>query len=261
MRPARLAAAAYWVAAATLALPLGLIALTSLAETTLVGFPLGRPSLRWYTAALADPANGRALLLSAMLAAASAATAVAAGTWIALAARMIRPAWRLVLVGATLVPLVTPGIVHAIGLRIAIKFLGLDPGPAAVLLGHTVHATPLAAIMIGARLATTPPGLMDAARDLGAGPVRAFLHVQLPWLGPAAAGAALLSALNSFDDFVRSFFLGGYEPTLPVLIFGRLRSGLTPEINALATLVLLASIVVAAVVAWLARPRAAWPMR
>jgi spermidine/putrescine transport system permease protein len=251
----KLAAAAYWIAAAALALPLGLIALTSLTDATLVGFPLGRPGLRWYAAALADPANGRAFLLSVALAAASAALAVMAGAWIALAARMMRPGWRLLLLAATLVPLVTPGIVHAIGLRIAIRFVGLDPGPIAMLLGHTVHATPLAALMIGARLATTPPGLMDAARDLGAGPVRAFLHVQLPWLRPAVAGAALLAALNSFDDFVRSFFLGGYEPTLPVLIFGRLRSGLTPEINALATLVLLASVGTAAMVAWLARPR------
>jgi spermidine/putrescine transport system permease protein len=250
------AACAYWAAATALALPLGLIALTSLTDATLVGFPLGRPSLRWYAAALADPDNGRALLLSLILAATSAAMAVVAGTWIALAARTLRPGWRWLLFAATLVPLVTPGIVHAIGLRIAIRFIGLDPGPVAVLLGHTVHATPLAAIMVGARLATTPPGLMDAARDLGAGPVRGFLHVQLPWLRPALAGAAVLSALNSFDDFVRSFFLGGYQPTLPVLIFGRLRSGLTPEINALATLILLASVSLAALVAWTARPRA-----
>ena len=259
MRRAKLAAIAYWVAAAMLALPLGLIAITSLTDTALVGFPLGRPSLRWYAAVVADPANAAAFLLSVAVAAASAVTAVAVGTWIALAARMIRPGWRPVLIAATLVPLVTPGIVHAIGLRIGIQFIGLDPGAVAILLGHTIHATPLAAIMIGARLATTPPGLLDAARDLGAGPMRAFLHVQLPWLWPAVAGAALLSALNSFDDFVRSFFLGGYEPTLPMLIFGRLRSGLTPEINALATLILLASVGVAAIVAWLARPRYAAP--
>jgi spermidine/putrescine transport system permease protein len=250
-----LAATAYWSAATALVLPLGLIALTSLTDTTLVGFPLGRPSLRWYAEALADPANGRALVLSVLLAVASAAIATLAGTWIALAARMLRPGWRWLLFAATLVPLVTPGIVHAIGLRIAIQFIGLDPGPVAVLLGHTVHATPLAAIMVGARLATTPPGLMDAARDLGAGPVRAFLHVQMPWLRPALAGAAVLSALNSFDDFVRSFFLGGYQQTLSVLIFGRLRSGLTPEINALATLILLASVALAALVSWTARAR------
>jgi spermidine/putrescine transport system permease protein len=257
MKPNWLTVAAYWAAVAALMLPLGLIALTSLTDATLVGFPLGRPSLRWYAAALADPANGRAFLLSVGLAGLSAVLAVAAGTWIALAARIMRPAPRILLLAGTLVPLATPGIVHAIGLRIAIRFVGLDPGPIAMLLGHTVHATPLAAIMVGARLTTTTPGLMDAARDLGAGPVRAFLHVQIPWLRPAMVGAALLSALNSFDDFVRSFFLGGYQQTLPVLIFGRLRSGLTPEINALATLILVASVAIAMIVAWIARPRAA----
>jgi len=255
MKPNWLTRMAYWVAVAVLMLPLGLIALTSLTDATLVGFPLGRPSLRWYAAALADPASGRAFLLSVGLAGLSAVLAVAAGTWIALAARIMRPASRLLLLAATLVPLVTPGIVHAIGLRIAIRFVGLDPGPIAMLLGHTVHATPLAAIMIGARVTTTAPDLMDAARDLGAGPVRAFLHVQMPWLRPAMVGAALLSALNSFDDFVRSFFLGGYQPTLPVLIFGRLHSGLTPEINALSTLTLVASVGMAAIIAWVVRPR------
>jgi spermidine/putrescine transport system permease protein len=254
VRHDRLLAVFYWATVAMLMLPLGLIALTSLTDAALVGFPLGRPSLRWYAATVANPANGRAFLLSLVLAAASAGAAAVAGTWIAVAAAMLRPRWRWLLLAGTLLPLVTPGIVHAIALRIAIRSLGLDPGPLAILLGHTIHATPLAAIMVATRLATTQPGVIDAARDLGAGPVRAFLHVQLPWLRPALAGAALLSALNSFDDFIRSFFLGGYETTLPVLIFGRLRSGLTPEINALATLTLLAVAAIALPFIWLARP-------
>lgn len=252
-----MAAACYWGAALALTLPLGLIVLTSLTDSTLVGFPLGHPSLRWYAAALADPANVRAFLLSVGLAVASAGLAVAAGTWIALAAGMLRPGWRWLLLAGALVPLVTPGIVHAIALRIAIRTVGLDPGPAAVLLGHIVHATPLAALMVGARLATLPSELVEAAQDLGAGPVSTFWLVKLPWLRPSLAGAALLAALNSFDDFVRSFFLGGYEPTLPVLIFGRLRSGLTPEINALATLTLLAAVIAGATLARLMRARTA----
>lgn len=257
MSPGRLAAACYWGAVLVLTLPFGLIVVTSLTDTTVVGFPLGRPSLRWYAAALADTANARAFLLSLALAAASAGLAVAAGTWIALAAGMLRPGWRWLLLAGTLVPLVTPGIVHAIALRIAIRTIGLDPGPAAVLLGHVVHATPLAALMAGARLATLPADLVEAAQDLGARPVSTFWLIKLPWLGATLAGAALLAALNSFDDFVRSFFLGGYEPTLPVLIFGRLRSGLTPEINALATLTLLAAIAIGASLAWLAQARPA----
>lgn len=243
----------YWSAVTLLILPLVLIAATSLTDTTLVGFPLGHLSLRWYVAALTDPANGRAFLLSLGLAAASSTLAVIIGTWIALASAMLHSPWRWLLFAGTLVPLATPGIIHAIALRVAIQTIGLPPGPLAMLLGHTVHTTPLAAIMIAARLATTPEDLMDAARGLGAGPVGAFLNVQLPWLGPTLVGALLLAALNSFDDFVRSFFIGGYEATLPVLIFGRLRSGLTPEINALATLAQIGTLVAGCGIAWLGR--------
>lgn len=249
----RLSAVVYWGTVTLLALPLVLIVVTSLTGSTLVGFPLSRPSFRWYSAVLADPENGRAFLLSLMLAAASSVLAVIAGTWIALAAGMLTPRWRWLLLAGTLTPLVTPGIVHAIALRIAIHFIGLAPGPLAILLAHAVHTTPLAAIMVGARLETTPPDLMDAAQGLGAGPVRAFLNVQVPWLYPTLAAAALLAALNSFDDFVRSFFMGGYEATLPVLIFGRLRSALTPEINALATLALFATLGAGGMIARLAR--------
>jgi len=238
-----------------LGLPLALIVVTSLTDGTLVGFPLRGFSLRWYVAAIESPDDGRAFLLSTGLAVASAALAVLAGTWIAFAAETLAPRWRWLLFGATLVPLVTPGIVHAIALRITIKVIGLDPGPAAVLLGHVIHATPLAAIMIAARLATVQTELIDAARDLGAGPVAVFRYVHLPWLWPTLVTAAVLAGLNSFDDFVRSYFLGGYDQTLPVLIFGRLRSGLTPEINALSTLALISTAGVGGIAIWLARRR------
>ncbi len=246
MRRPALPALCYWAAVGLLCLPLGLIVLTSLTDAPLAGFPLGAPSLKWYAQALADPVNTRAFLLSVALAAMSAALAVIVGLWIAMAAAMLRPGARLLLLAGTLVPLVTPGIVHAISLRMAIRAIGLDPGVVAMLLGHVIHATPLAAVMVSVRLHTTPADLLDAARDLGAGPFGCFWNVQLPWLRPSLVGAAALAGLNSFDDFVRSFFLGGYNPTLPVLIFGRLRSGLTPEINALATLAVLCVVVLAA---------------
>ncbi len=236
---ARIPDAAYWAAVALLSLPLALLLVTSLTDATVVGFPLGHPSLRWYRAALSDGTNGRAFAISVGLAICSAGCAAVAGTWIALAARMFGPRLRWLLLAGAMAPLATPGIVHAVSLRIAIRQIGLDPGLLAMLLGHTVHATPLTAIMIAARLDATPRDLVDAARDLGAGPVQSFLNVELPWLWPSLAAASVLAALNSFDDFVRSFFLGGYETTLPVLIFGRMRNGLTPEINAVATLTLL----------------------
>ncbi len=230
---------AYWCAIAVLALPLALIALTSLSDRGIVGFPLGAPTLRWYGAALTDPAVRQAFVLSACLAAGSAMLAVALGTWIALAAATASRWTRLMLLGGGLIPLATPGLVHAIALRTALQSLGIDPGALAILLGHTIHATPYAAIMVAARRASLPPDLIEAARDLGAGPTATFTRVVAPWLRPALLGAGALAALTSFDDFIRSFFLGGYDATLPVLVFARLRSGLTPEINAISTLVLL----------------------
>jgi spermidine/putrescine transport system permease protein len=64
------------------------------------------------------------------------------------------------------------------------------------------------------------------------------VRITLPYLKPALIGAGVFCMLLSFDDFIRSFFLGGYEPTLPVLIFAKLRSGMSPEINAISTVVL-----------------------
>ncbi len=234
-----LLSAVYWTALAAFALPLLLIMLTSLSEGDLVGFPLGTPSLHWYRVALSDPDYRRAFLLSVVLALGSAALAVITGSWIGLAAASLRFRWaELALLAGALLPLVTPGIIHAVALRIAIEMIGLPPGAMAILLGHAIHATPYAAIMVRARRATLPAEQVEAAQVFGAGTVATLVYVIVPWISPALLGAGALAALTSFDDFIRSFFLGGYDPTLPVLIFARLRSGLTPEINAVSTLVL-----------------------
>jgi len=236
----RLLSVVYWAAFAAFALPLALILLTSVAQGDVVGFPIQAFSLRWYATALSDPAYRRAFTLSAALAFTSAGLAVIAGTWIGLVAASLRSRWaEMVLMTGAVLPLVTPGVIHAVSLRIGIQIIGLEPGAVAILLGHAIHATPYAAIMVRARRATLPVEHIEVARVFGAGPVAMMIHVIGPWLSPALLGAGGLAALNSFDDFIRSFFLGGYNPTLPVLIFGRLRSGLTPEINAVSTLVLL----------------------
>ena len=101
-----------------------------------------------------------------------------------------------------------------------------------------------------ATLATFAKSQIEAARDLGADPLIAFLRITLPYLVPAILGASVFCLLLSFDDFVRSFFLGGYEPTLPVLIFAMLRSGMSPEINAISTVAL---VLTAAIGVWAER--------
>ena len=146
--------------------------------------------------------------------------------------------------GLMVLPALVPGIISAIAFRIYARWLGIEPGIGAIIWAHAVHNVPFVSLVVMARLSTLPKSQIEAARDLGADALIAFMRVTLPYLVPAILGASVFCLLLSFDDFVRSFFLGGYEPTLPVLIFAMLRSGMSPEINAIATaaLVLTAAI-------------------
>ena len=146
--------------------------------------------------------------------------------------------------GLTVLPALVPGIISAIAFRIYARWLGIEPGMGAIVWAHAVHNVPFVALVVMARLSTLPKSQIEAARDLGADPIIAFLRITLPYLVPAILGASIFCLLLSFDDFVRSFFLGGYEPTLPVLIFAKLRSGMSPEINAIATVALILTAVI-----------------
>ncbi|HUB12499.1 MAG TPA: ABC transporter permease, partial [Acetobacteraceae bacterium] len=223
--------------------PLLLVLLMSVSDVEVAGLPVQGVTARWYWEVLADRDVRAAFGYSCLVAVASTAVSLVMGVWVALALDGVRSAFLrgALLVGACL-PIVTPGIVSAISLRMFVRVLGLDPGYVAIILGHAVHATPFVVIMLAARLRMVPPHLVAAARTLGASQARAFCSVTLPWLLPTIAGAAVLALLESFDDFLRSFFLGGYEPTLPVLFYGRLFSGLSPEINAIAATVLVLTI-------------------
>ena len=85
----------------------------------------------------------------------------------------------------------------------------------AIIFAHAVHNVPFVALVVMARLGTHARSQIDAARDLGADSLIAFVRITLPYLRPALIGAGIFCMLLSFDDFVRSFFLSGYEPTLP----------------------------------------------
>ena len=162
------------------------------------------------------------------------------GTWVACFLGPNRFRGKLIVFALTCLPAVIPGIISAISLRIYRPRPRDRTGHA----GH--HPRPHGAQRAlrrpgghGPPLATLPRSHIEAARDLGADAIVAFFRITLPYLLPALIGAGIFCMLLSFDDFVRSFFLGSYEPTLPVLIFAKLRSGMSPEINAISTVVLI----------------------
>lgn len=236
--------AAYWVFVLYLLGPLLLMTAMSFKAAEFIAFPIGETTLDWYAKVVQDGQFLSAVGYSILIAAATTLFATVIGTWIALVVSAESLWLRSLVFALACLPAVVPGMIQAISVRIFIATLDVPTGTGAIIFGHTLHAVPFVMIMALTRLRTMPGSLVDAARDLGADPVIAFLRVTLPYLKPALYGGMIFCALLSIDDFVRTFFLGGYRTTLPMLIFARLQGGMSPEINAMATLVLLTTAVV-----------------
>ncbi|MES0880810.1 ABC transporter permease [Roseibium sp. SCP14] len=240
----------YWAFVLYVFVPLVLMILMGFKDSKFIGFPIRSWTLDWYTGVFDDAAVPSAFVYSVVIAVLATVISVFVGTWIAVLLEGRKFLGRTAMFGLTVLPALVPGIISAIAFRIYARWLGIEPGMGAIVWAHAVHNVPFVALVVMARLSTLPKSQIEAARDLGADPIIAFLRITLPYLVPAILGASIFCLLLSFDDFVRSFFLGGYEPTLPVLIFAKLRSGMSPEINAIATIAL---ILTAAIGIWAER--------
>ena len=229
----------YWAFVLYVFIPLFLMIVMGFKDSKFIGFPIQSWTLDWYARVFSDTDVVSTLAYSAAIAAMSTLISVAVGTWIAVLLEGRKFLGRAIIFGLTVLPALVPGIISAIAFRVYARWLGIEPGMGAIVWAHAVHNVPFVALVVMARYSTLPKSQIEAARDLGADPVIAFLRITVPYLIPAIIGASIFCLLLSFDDFVRSFFLGGYEPTLPVLIFAKLRSGMSPEINAIATVALL----------------------
>jgi len=213
-------------------------------------------SLRWYGALLHDGPMLAAAWVSLKVAFWTANTALVLGTMAALVlTRQRRFAGRTVFAALVTAPLVMPDVL--VGLSMLLLFVavggvfGSAPhGAVPIWLAHTTVALGFVAVLVASRLKTLDPALEEAAMDLGAGPVRTFFRVTLPLIAPALASAWLLAFTLSLDDVVIASFVGGPEATtLPVRVMSSVRMGLNPKINALATLMIVAVSLLAAL-AW-----------
>jgi spermidine/putrescine transport system permease protein len=234
--------ALYWLLAAYLLLPLIFMAVMGLKDGAYIGLPIRSWTLKWFAEALADPELRAAFVYSMKVALWSTVIAAVTGVWTALALQHVQ-GWKRGLAFALIcLPMVVPSIINAIGLRIFTQSIGLAAGTGPLVLGLASQGVPVVVLMVTVRLATLPRSQIEAARDLGAGPITAFRRVTLPWIRPAVLAAALFTALSSFDDFVRAIFLSGYEQTMPVLLYAKLTKGISPLLPAIATLIVLFSL-------------------
>lgn len=208
-------------------------------------------SARWYGVVLANPDLMRAFWNS--LAVASVATLVATAVATLAALGTARGPWRGRDAVAALIglPLLVPEIVTAVATLLFFVLLGLPLGLLTVILAHTVFCIPFAYLPIRARLQDMDPTLEEAAMDLYADRMRTFRRVTLPLLWPGVLSGAMLAFIISLDDFVITYFVSGAgATTLPVYIFGMIRIGISPEVNAVSALMLLVSILFVAL-SWL----------
>lgn len=140
-------------------------------------------------------------------------------------------------------PLIVPEIVTAVATLLFFVIIGMKLGLMTVIIAHTVFCIPFAYLPIRARLQGMDPRLEEAAADLYADPWRTFRRVTLPLLWPGILSGAMLAFIISLDTFVITYFVAGAgATTLPVYIFGMIRIGITPEVNAVSALMLLVSI-------------------
>lgn len=244
--------------------PISILIVYSFNESRLVSV-WGGFSPKWYAALLENEKILTAAWLSVKIAAISATAAVALGLCAAIVlARFGCFRGRTAFSGLLTAPLIMPEVI--VGLAILLLFVWLETaigwpagrGAATITLAHVTVSVAYTTLVIRARLVRLDASLEAAAADLGAPPWRVFAEIVLPLLAPALAAAWLLAFTLSFDDLVvASFVSGPGSSTLPMVVFSSVRLGVTPEINALATLLVLGVAMIVGGAGWLMAARAA----
>lgn len=200
-------------------------------------------SLRWFEKVVSNRNILAALQVSLIVAVASAAISTAIGALAAVAITRRSFPGRDLLGAALAAPLVLPEIVLGVALLVFMSFAGVTLGYGTMIAGHVLVSIPFATLIVRAAAASLDPRLENAAADLGANPWQSFRMVTLPQLMPAIFTAFILSATLSFDNLVMSTFTSGVGTTsLPLRIYSMLKLGITPEINALGALMVLANV-------------------
>lgn len=204
-------------------------------------------STRWYGELLRNEQILDAAWLSLRIAFVTASMATVLGTMAGLAlARIRRFRGRILFTGMITAPLVMPEVITGLSLLLLFVFMqGLvgwpaDRGPVTITIAHVTFAMAYVAIIVQSRLTSMDKSLEEAAMDLGGRPFRVLLDITLPIIAPAMISGWLLAFTLSLDDLViASFVSGPGSNTLPMLIFSKLKRGVTPDVNALASIIIL----------------------
>jgi spermidine/putrescine transport system permease protein len=235
--------------------------------TELIGF-----STRWYEIAWTNPFVLKALGNSLSVAATTAILATVGGTLSALAMQSIGGKVRSAFDLLTNIAIIVPGIVIGIATLIFLVtvFGWLNPwlefimpaspprlglGAHSIIAAHTLFTMAIVNVLVRTRMRSMDRSLIEASEDLYATPLRTFVQITLPQLLPAILAGGLLAFTFSFDDFIVAFFTSGQDQTLPIYLFSSIRRGVTPEVNAIASVLLAITITMMLIAGLLLRGR------
>ncbi len=224
---------------AFLYLPIVLLVIYSFNASKLVTV-WGGFSTRWYVELFSNKGLLDAAWVTARVAFVSATAATVLGTLAALAlTRYTRFRGRFLFSGMVFAPLVMPEVITGLSLLLLFVAVGFDRGFMTVTLAHITFTMCFVAVVVQSRLMSFDRSLEEAAMDLGATPTRTFFQVTLPVIMPAVVAGWMLAFTLSLDDLViASFTSGPGATTLPMKIYSQVRLGVTPEINAVCTLLI-----------------------
>jgi len=229
-------------------LPIVVLILYSFNRDGVGGFPPRHFTLDWYHQLFADSAIWDAIVNSLIVAAASVALSLTLGLLAALALDRASFPGKALFRRLVLLPLILPGIITGLSLLMFAVFAGMQLSLLTVLLGHGTALISVATTELFAGLQKLDRAQEEASLDLGATPWQTFWRITLPNLKLSLIASGLLIFTLSMDEIAVTFFLIGRDNTLPLEIWGRLRRGITPEINAISSLIFAVSVLL--IVVW-----------
>jgi spermidine/putrescine transport system permease protein len=223
--------------------PIIVVIVMSFNDSTILALPLKGFTLDWYREVFADEGLQAGFVNSLKVALWATVLSSVFALFAAFAIHRYRFFGRQAFRVAVNLPILLPGVVTGVAMLAAFSSLQIEAGLLTVLLGHAVFGLPVAMGAILTRLSRLPRNLEEAGYDLGARPIQVLTMIVWPYLRSAVISGALLAFTLSFDEVVVTIFLTGRENTLPMEIWARLRTEITPEIAAAASLVLVFSTV------------------
>ncbi|HEY2420111.1 MAG TPA: ABC transporter permease [Neobacillus sp.] len=242
-----------WLIFLFIYLPMIVVVVYSFNGNAVNSFPIQSWSTKWYSVMIQDHALLASLRNSVLVAVIGALIGLLLGIPAAFVVDRFRFPGKTAFERIVLLPMILPGIITGVAMMSVFVMMGVELSLLTIVIGHGTFLIAVVMTQVYARLKRMDRSIEEASMDLGATRIKTFFYITLPNIKTAVVGATLLAFTLSFDEIAVSYFLTGRDLTLPVQIWSMLRKGITPEVNAISTLIFLFSVCMIVIVSILNR--------